>query len=65
MRSRIEDGAYQPGGPLPPVAQMAATLGVSRRAIASAVHELVRSGHLETRPYHGHYVRPRKHWRTP
>jgi DNA-binding FadR family transcriptional regulator len=64
LRARIEAGAYPPGAVLPPVTEMATTLGVCRRAVASAVRELLGT-YLETRPYHGHYVRPRKHWRAP
>ena len=64
LRCRIEDGTFQPGYPLPSIASMSATLGVSRRTVAAATMAL-RGTYLEARLYYGLYVRPRCHWQAP
>jgi DNA-binding transcriptional MocR family regulator len=44
IRALVQDGAYAPGAALPPVRELAATLGVNRNTVAAAYQRLTKAG---------------------
>ncbi|GJG87811.1 hypothetical protein tb265_29920 [Gemmatimonadetes bacterium T265] len=54
--SRLHLGLLQPGAPLPSARELAAELGVTRRAVLAAYHALAREGLVDLRPRSGAYV---------
>ncbi|KAF1006182.1 MAG: Vitamin B6 salvage pathway transcriptional repressor PtsJ [Luteibacter sp.] len=53
IRRLIAGGRLHPGDSLPPVRDLAATLGVNRNTVAAAYQRLVKAGLAETRGRHG------------
>lgn len=56
LLSRLHLGLLQPGAPLPSAREVAAELGVGRRAVLAAYHALAREGLVDLRPRSGAYV---------
>lgn len=44
IRALVQDGRYQPGDALPPVRELAETLGVNRNTVAAAYQRLTKAG---------------------
>lgn len=58
LRGRIVTGTLPQGGRLPPVRQLAATLGVNQNTALKALKDLQAEGYLTMRPGRGIYVTP-------
>ena len=59
ITSQIDAGALLPGDRLPSLRELHEKLGVSVTTVMRAYEELELSGHIETRPRSGHFVRAR------
>jgi GntR family transcriptional regulator of arabinose operon len=57
LRDRIEGGRLSPGERLPSINNLCAEYGVSSITVRTALKELVRSGHIESRARSGFFVR--------
>lgn len=60
---RVVDGTFPPDGALPPEADLAALLGVSRPTMREAVRSLSERGVLRVVHGRGTFVAPREEWR--
>jgi len=60
VRSLIDQGALQPGQPLPPSRRLAEQLGVNRSTVFLAYAELQALGYLQSRPGSYNYVQSRR-----
>lgn len=57
IRSRIENGVYAPGDPLPSANSLAVQFGVSRTTVQRAARALINDGWLAKRPSYPPVVR--------
>lgn len=51
IKTRIDLAVYQPGSPLPPEADLASDLGVSRGSVRRAIEVLIETGHVSRKPH--------------
>jgi len=51
IKTRIGLAVYQPGSPLPPEADLASDLGVSRGSVRRAIEALIESGEITRKPH--------------